>query len=151
MVLLAEIFSRTVKLCIASLFVVFKSAQTVLFRPAGRPNPSNFVVLMYHSVKRAERERFARQMDRLAKLAKPVQADFTEGKTKWDRNYVAVTFDDGYQSVLENAVPILLEKRIPATIFVPTKYLGGRPAWITDEKHRNVREKLLSINELNCL
>ena len=143
--------SRVVKLCIALLFSVFKSAQTAFFRVIGRPIPSNFVVLAYHSVKRAERERFARQMDQLLKLANPVHADFTAGKIGWSQSYVAVTFDDGYQSVLENAIPILLEKRIPATIFVPTKYLGGRPTWITDEKHRNAREKLLSINDLKSL
>src|SRR6266849_888209 len=90
-------------------------------------------------------------MDQLVKLAGPVHASFIEGKTRRDRSYVAVTFDDGYQSVLENAIPILLEKQIPATIFVPTKYLGGRPTWITDEKHRNASETLLSINDLKSL
>jgi hypothetical protein len=71
---LAEIVSRVMKLWIAMLFVIFKSIQTAFFRLAGLPIPPNFVVLMYRSVKRAERERFARQMDQLLKLATPVHA-----------------------------------------------------------------------------
>ena len=38
--------------------------------------------------------------------------------------YVAVTFDDGYRSVLELARPILDELGWPATVFVPTDFAG---------------------------
>jgi peptidoglycan/xylan/chitin deacetylase (PgdA/CDA1 family) len=41
---------------------------------------------------------------------------------------VAVTFDDGYRSVLSLARPILRELGLPATVFVPTDFVGsGRP------------------------
>jgi peptidoglycan/xylan/chitin deacetylase (PgdA/CDA1 family) len=143
--------ARIVKLCLAMLFVVLKSVHTALFRLVGRPIPSTFVVLMYHSVKQVERERFARQMEQLVQLANPVRADFVPEKTGQERTYVAVTFDDGYESILENAIPILLEKRIPATVFVPTKYLGFRPAWITQENSRDIGEKLLSVDDLPSL
>ena len=39
--------------------------------------------------------------------------------------YLCVTFDDGYRDNLENAVPVLEELRIPATIFVPTAIIDG--------------------------
>jgi peptidoglycan/xylan/chitin deacetylase (PgdA/CDA1 family) len=44
---------------------------------------------------------------------------------------LAVTFDDGYVSVYENAMPILEELGIPGTIFVPTSLIGREPiaAW----------------------
>jgi peptidoglycan/xylan/chitin deacetylase (PgdA/CDA1 family) len=44
---------------------------------------------------------------------------------------VAVTFDDGYRSVLEHALPILSRLGLPGTIFVPTDFPGrGEPmAW----------------------
>ena len=35
-----------------------------------------------------------------------------------------VTFDDGYESVYDNAWPILKEISVPATIFIVTAYLG---------------------------
>lgn len=44
---------------------------------------------------------------------------------------MAVTFDDGYVSVYENAMPILREVGVPGTIFVPTALIGNEPiaAW----------------------
>src|SRR5437763_12311768 len=40
----------------------------------------------------------------------------------------AVTFDDGYQDVYENALPVLKRKGIPAAMFVVTDLIG-QPAW----------------------
>jgi peptidoglycan/xylan/chitin deacetylase (PgdA/CDA1 family) len=40
------------------------------------------------------------------------------------RRTVAVTFDDGYRSVAELAAPILRRYGFPATVFVPTQYMG---------------------------
>jgi peptidoglycan/xylan/chitin deacetylase (PgdA/CDA1 family) len=37
---------------------------------------------------------------------------------------LAVTFDDGYRSVLEHGFPVLSELGVPASIFVPTNYVG---------------------------
>lgn len=37
---------------------------------------------------------------------------------------VAVTFDDAYRSVVEHALPVLNRLGMPATVFVPTDYVG---------------------------
>lgn len=37
---------------------------------------------------------------------------------------VAVTFDDGYRSVITQALPILKALGLPATVFVPTDFVG---------------------------
>jgi peptidoglycan/xylan/chitin deacetylase (PgdA/CDA1 family) len=148
---LAETCSRVIKVTIAMLFFACTSIRLAVFRLAGYPIAPTFVVLMYHSVKSRERERFARQMEQLVSIATPVYADFAGSRTSDGHRSVAVTFDDAYQSVLENAIPILRERRIPATLFVPTKYLGGQPAWITNERHRNADERLLTIDELRCV
>jgi peptidoglycan/xylan/chitin deacetylase (PgdA/CDA1 family) len=43
-------------------------------------------------------------------------------------NVVAITFDDGCRSVLELALPRLEARGFPATVFVPTAFVGsGRP------------------------
>lgn len=38
---------------------------------------------------------------------------------------LAVTFDDGYRSVLERGLPVLSKLGVPATIFVPTDFVGS--------------------------
>lgn len=40
---------------------------------------------------------------------------------------VAVTFDDGYRSVLERARPVLDRHGMPGTVFIPTDYPGKGP------------------------
>jgi peptidoglycan/xylan/chitin deacetylase (PgdA/CDA1 family) len=42
---------------------------------------------------------------------------------------VAITFDDGYRSVLTHAAPILERHGFSATLFVPTRWLGDRNRW----------------------
>lgn len=40
------------------------------------------------------------------------------------RRTVALTFDDAYTSLVDNALPVLRELNLPATIFVATDYVG---------------------------
>lgn len=87
------------------------------------------VVLYYHSVPLHQKTQFASQMDRLLRLAKPICADNGETLTPGFR-YVAITFDDGYKSVVENALPVLEERQIPFTIFLVTDTLGKKPDWL---------------------
>jgi peptidoglycan/xylan/chitin deacetylase (PgdA/CDA1 family) len=45
-----------------------------------------------------------------------------------DKTVAALTFDDGYENIA-SLWPLLREKKIPLTIFVPTAYLGKRNKW----------------------
>jgi len=45
------------------------------------------------------------------------------------RDVAAITFDDGYLSVLKEAVPVLEEEDVPATFYVATRCLGGKLLW----------------------
>jgi peptidoglycan/xylan/chitin deacetylase (PgdA/CDA1 family) len=42
---------------------------------------------------------------------------------------VCITFDDGYRSVHDLALPILQEFKLPATVFVTTGFVGGGHMW----------------------
>lgn len=44
-----------------------------------------------------------------------------------------VTFDDGYESVYRHAWPILTELNVPATLFLPTAYIGSQQAFPYDD------------------
>jgi peptidoglycan/xylan/chitin deacetylase (PgdA/CDA1 family) len=86
------------------------------------------MVLAYHSVTAGERGRFGRQMDFLLRRAKPVRADVAalpDGRGR----YAAVTFDDGLQCVVDNALPELEKRGIPSTLFVVTGFLGRDAGW----------------------
>jgi peptidoglycan/xylan/chitin deacetylase (PgdA/CDA1 family) len=71
------------------------------------------------------RAMFERHLDWIGRTHQFVSLDdignhFTAGAGNGRRPLAAVTFDDGYQDVYENAFPLLVHKGIPATMFVVT-------------------------------
>ena len=42
---------------------------------------------------------------------------------------IVITFDDGYVSQLEFAIPLLQKYNLKATFFIPLKYVGGSDDW----------------------
>jgi peptidoglycan/xylan/chitin deacetylase (PgdA/CDA1 family) len=75
-------------------------------------------------------ERFREQMGFLARHRVVVSLDrIVAGSLSSRKPVVAITFDDGYTSVLEYALPILEDFGFPATVFVPTRFIGDRNRW----------------------
>ena len=107
-------------------------------RLVGRSRP---IILMYHRVAnlavdpwqlsvtphhfRAQIELLKRNRDvvPMCWLAKRLR----EGRL--DNGAAAITFDDGYVDVVENALPILKELECPATVFVTSRAIGGSGFW----------------------
>lgn len=108
------------------------------------------MVLTYHAVRPEQRGTFEKHMDALLKAGSPVFAD-TSAHVDNGGRYVAVTFDDGFQSVLRNALPAMGQRNIPATIFVPTGYLGESPGWIYHSGQENSGEVLVTEEQLRHL
>ncbi|MCU1289129.1 MAG: polysaccharide deacetylase [Acidobacteria bacterium] len=50
---------------------------------------------------------------------------FLDGERKVSRPLAVITFDDGYLDFYEEAFPILNEYGLPATVFLPTEFIGG--------------------------
>jgi peptidoglycan/xylan/chitin deacetylase (PgdA/CDA1 family) len=44
-------------------------------------------------------------------------------------NCIALTFDDGFRNLLDHAIPVLDRLRLPATIFVVSRYCGRSNDW----------------------
>lgn len=108
------------------------------------------VVLYYHELQPHQRAKFSRQMDELVRRTHPFSADSLETMVRGKPN-AAVTFDDGFQSVLHNAVPELAKRGIPFTLFVPSGCLGERPSWVRDPRHASWEERVVSAQELRAL
>jgi len=86
------------------------------------------IILYYHSVPADKRVNFARQMGILARHGHVVPADW-RGESDPSCVTVAITFDDAFTSVIDNALPELAERGFPCTIFVPSGMLGRSPDW----------------------
>lgn len=53
-----------------------------------------------------------------------------EGKTAFPRRPVIITFDDGMQEAIDNAIPILEDSGFSAIFFIPTNYVGIKSSWM---------------------
>ena len=85
-------------------------------------------------------------MQMLIKIGQPVLVGKIVGVSSKNHR-IAVTFDDGYQSVLKNAIPVMRQWLIPATIFITTGCLGKKPNWVSPD-HAYVSEVVLSEEQL---
>lgn len=90
-------------------------------------------ILTYHSLDESgsvisiRPDQFGRQMEALAKRARVVPLAGIPANP----GSVAITFDDGFGSFAEHAVPVLERLSLPATVFVVSGYCGGRNNWPT--------------------
>ncbi len=114
---------------------------------AGRTPRTECVVLAYHSVTDTQRSKFASQMNVLMRNAVPVRAD-VEVCPDQSKRYAAVTFDDGFQNIVDNALPELEKRRIPSTLFVVTESLGGNRGWEHRGGDDTRQEKVMSVKQL---
>jgi peptidoglycan/xylan/chitin deacetylase (PgdA/CDA1 family) len=93
----------------------------------------------YHHVFDDERHGFTRQLNYLRRFGEFISLDDAVGLLisggAIDGRYFCITFDDGFKNCLTNAVPILLDKGVPAAFFMTTGYI--------DSDLEKDREKLL--------
>jgi peptidoglycan/xylan/chitin deacetylase (PgdA/CDA1 family) len=108
------------------------------------------VILYYHGVPAALRVRFAAQLDAIRAAADVVRADF-HGPAEPGQLLVAITFDDAFVSVLENAVPELRDRGMTATIFTPSGALNCPPSWWMEPEAEDRQEAVASVELLRAL
>jgi len=141
---------RIIKLVISIFYSAALQVKFAFKKQINRESPDICVVLYYHSVKPEQRRKFARQMDDIIKRAKPVRAD-AKGPFNEGARHVAVTFDDGFQSVVDNALPELVLRKIPFMIFIPTGDLGRRPQWAVNNGSPESHEQVMTADQLRRL
>lgn len=141
---------RLVKLVISLCFLALSKAQIARDYLIGRKRRASCIVFYYHAVRPGHRELFARQLEMLLAYATPIRLDTAEQLESGGR-YAAVTFDDGFRSFAENALPELTKRAIPSTMFVVSGAMGEPPAWLTESYLGNQTEIAMSAEELREL
>lgn len=135
--------NRLLKLSIALVYFLGLQASR-LFQTQRR-----LVVLCYHEVTTEQRTGFIRQLKMLERHAHTVFADapyFSQGKPS-----VAISFDDGYQNLLDNALPELAQRQMPTTLFIPSAPLGQLPPWMAGTGAANEHEIIMTPAQLQAL
>ena len=148
--LLRKSFAFSIRLCKIAGSIIFLTAWwfwRFLRKVVKKDVPGSCVVLYYHALTVENKNRFKRQMDDFIRWANPIRAD-TKDLNGNRRLHAAVTFDDGFQSVLENALPVLIERKIPCTLFVPTGFLGCHPKWNNLNQSRDKNERVMTAEQL---
>jgi peptidoglycan/xylan/chitin deacetylase (PgdA/CDA1 family) len=119
---------RQVKLLISCAYWALAQVGGALGALVGARGGPRLVILYYHSVRERDRARFAAQMDRLRRLAEVVPC-WAKEAPPGARRLAAVTFDDAFVNVVENALPELARRNLHCTIFVPAAVIGQNPGW----------------------
>lgn len=110
------------------------------------------VVLYYHGVSKADTGCFKKQMEYLARRCTVIKAsEIMATDVGGAKNVVAITFDDAFVNVMENAVPILREYGLPGDIFVPVGNLGQIPHWEMPENCPDKNETVMSKEQIEQL
>lgn len=82
----------------------------------------------YHHIFDDERQGFARQLSWMRNhgefLSYDNAVDLSASGRVIDGCYFCLSFDDGFKSCVENALPILLDHGASAAFFLPTRYIG---------------------------
>jgi len=119
---------RIIKLLISMGCFAGDAIWRLLLRMIGKKPDASCVVLYYHDVPDAQRQMFARQMDMVLSLTVPLSTDDLPELIAGE-HYSAITFDDGFENSLDNAVPELTNRNIPATFFVTVGFLKRKAEW----------------------
>lgn len=117
-----------------------------IFTGFGRRGYRGTVVLCFHNVRDSQREQFHWQMKHIARQ-RSVDGEIT-GRARRMNPFVDVTFDDAFASLEANALPVMKQLGIPATIFAVTEYCGDTPGWSMPEDHPDVNEATMDESTL---
>lgn len=138
---------RIVKLVISIVFFSYDFLIKTILSIFRLKTPGTCVVIFYHSVHSIHIGKFTKQMDYLLQCAVPLYADY-RGALKNNMHHVVLTFDDGFNSVAENAIPVLTKRKIPATIFVPVSFIGKEPLWIKSIEWARIADTVMSLDKI---
>lgn len=138
---------RMAKLTISLFYYIALAFSRFASQLRGRSPARKLTILYYHGIPDAYRSNFAHQLDLIQRIARVLPA-FHRGCLHSDKQNIAITFDDAYVSVAENALPELASRGFHSTIFVPTGPLGRSPSWSMEEGSPDSLETIMSVEQI---
>jgi len=146
--------TRHAKIAASAGFLLGLTVAATIRRLFGWKMQLSLTILYYHAVPKARLASFERQMAMLARRARVVAADWDgDGLDPPPANHrplVAITFDDAFESVLDNALPVLAAHGFQCTIFAPSGCLGQPPSWAM-ETNADCAERVATAERLSRL
>lgn len=122
-----------------------------LFSLGGRAFRSKVVVLCYHGVTDYDRSRFSRQIASISQKVLTLSC-ISSGEPRLSKSpKVVLTFDDAFENLVRNVIPVINEYQVPISIYVVTGCMGSKPVWLKDSKHRDEFETLMSASKIKEL
>lgn len=125
-------FKRSLKVAISLVYYAAGAIFRHSLRLLGRSPPRRLTILYYHGVSAEHRLSFGHQMLALHQRARVLPASY-RGELPSGHKCVAITFDDAFISVAENALPELAKHSLHSTVFVPVGWMGQTPGWAMEE------------------
>ena len=93
------------------------------------------MVIYYHGIISEDVKKFEKQMEYLSNHYNVVKLSQIKTTPPEKGNHVvAITFDDAFVNIMENALPVLKKFKLPAAVFVPTGNIGDIPRWEIPEE-----------------
>ena len=133
------------KLVISACHFLLIAGQEASRRLLGIRSRGKLTIIYYHGIRSDYLFEFRRQMKTLSRHASVVSADHRGALT---RKSVALTFDDAFTSVAENAFPELSAHSFPCTIFVPVGRIGNTPNWRVEDPYDTFQETIMNHAQL---
>jgi peptidoglycan/xylan/chitin deacetylase (PgdA/CDA1 family) len=146
----ASNIKRMAKLAISLIYFASQQLSRFILQVLGRPPSQKLIILYYHGIPATLRSNFARQLEAIRRGARVYPA-FHRGSLPADKRNVAITFDDAYVSVAENALPELVARGFHSTIFVPVGCLGSHPTWPVENGSLDSDETVMSPEQIATL
>lgn len=137
--------TRLLKIFISIIYLLAKKIAILLGMTLGN---QMCVVIYYHSV--LSKEKFIRQLNYLSNKYCLVSLNSLNTITS-RKNLISITFDDGLSSILKNALPELIKRKIPTTIFIPAATIGSYPKWEQKRQEIYHDDRILNLDEIKEL
>ncbi len=126
---------------------ILRKSITQLYSLAGlKPIPRGHRVFMFHSIEEKVEldpndfftvplKDFKEELIYLKEQKNTQVIKLDEDKIDWDKTNVSITFDDGYKNNMTMAAPLLIQNKMPFSIFIATGFVKNQhPDFMSEEQ-----------------